>query len=270
MSGEPIRIRRGYVSAGRCQLHYRRIGREAAPLIVLLHQTPSTSAMYEPLMAALADRYQLLAVDTPGFGQSDAIDGPFSIPAAASAIAAAVRWLRPGACYWFGHHTGAALALQVASTHPEQVARLAMSGPCLLNDTLRTRLPVLAAPVPVADDGSHLQTLWQRMVAKDAGAPAEIWQREALAGAASGNAYPEAYRAVIEVDTEAQLRALRCPTLVFAGTLDPLYGQLDAAYALLADGSKAEIAGARTFVCERQTAEVAALLADFFPTPATT
>ena len=42
--------------------------------------------------------------------------------------------------------------------------------------------------------------------------------------------------------------------------LQSLYGQLDAAHALLVNGRKAEIAGARTFVCERQAAEVAALL----------
>lgn len=260
-------IKRGYVPAGRAQIHFRRAGASTAPLLVLLHQTPSTSAMYEPLMHALADRFDLIALDTPGFGNSDAIDGAFSVAAAGSALAAAVRWIRPGAAYWFGHHTGAALALQVASTHPEQVSRLALSGPCLLDTNLRQRLPQLAAPVPVNADGSHLKVLWERMAAKDPDASAEIRQRETLAGAAAGRTYPEAYSAVVEVDTEAQLRALRCPALVFAGTLDPLYPQLDAAYRLLAQGRKAEIAGARTFVCERQTAEVARLLTDFLGAP---
>lgn len=256
--------RRAYVSVGRCQIHYRQTGREGAPVLALLHQTPSTSAMYEPLMTLLADRYELFAFDTPGFGHSDAIDGPFSIAAAASALAAALRWLRPGARHWFGHHTGAALALQVASAHPEQVARLALSGPCLLDSALRERLPALAAEVEVSADGSHLRTVWDRIAAKDPEASPALRQRETLAGLAAGRAYAEAYRAVVEVDTEAQLRALRCPTLVFAGTLDPLYPMLDAAHRLLADGRKAEIAGARTFICERQANEVAALLAEFF------
>lgn len=260
------RIRRGYVSVGRCQLHYRRIGREGAPVLVLLHQTPSTSEMYQPLMMALADRYELLALDTPGFGLSDALEGPFSISAAASALSAAVRWLRPGACFWFGHHTGAALALQVASAHPEQVARLALSGPCLLDDLLRERLPQIAATVPVAADGSHLKIIWDRIAAKDAEAPLALVQREVLVGLAAAASYAEAYQAVVEVNTEAQLRALRCPTLAFAGTQDPLYRLLEPAYQMLAQGRKAEIAGARTFVCERQTAEVAGLLADFFST----
>lgn len=257
-------IRRGYVPAGRAQIHFRRAGDAQLPLLVMLHQTPSTSEMYEPLMQALADRFDVLALDTPGFGNSDAIEGPFSVAAAGSALAAAVRWIRSGPGCWFGHHTGAALALQIASTHPEQVLRLALSGPCLLDDTLRERLPVLAAPIPVTADGGHFHALWERMRAKDPEAPLGIVLREALAAAAAGDCYPQAYRAVIEVDTEAQLRGLGCPTLVFAGTLDPLHPRLDAAFRLLAHGHKAEIAGARTFVCERQAGEVAALLSDFF------
>ncbi|HEY1076983.1 MAG TPA: alpha/beta hydrolase, partial [Fontimonas sp.] len=114
-----------------------------------------------------------------------------------------------------------------------------------------------------ADDGSHLLKLWERIAVKDTQASLSLRQREFLAGVAAGTAYSEAYASVIATDTAAQLRALRCPTLVFAGTSDPLYPQLDAAFQLLANGRKAEIAGARTFVCERQTAEVAALLKDF-------
>lgn len=257
-------IRRRYVQVGRAQVHYRRAGDRKSPLLVLLHQTPSTSAMYEPLMQRLAGRFDVLAPDTPGFGCSDALDGAFTIANAASALAAAVRWIRPEAACWFGHHTGAALALQVAATHPQQVARLALSGPCLLDDALRARLPQLAAPVPVAADGSHLKTLWDRMAAKDTDAPPAILQRETLAAAAAGASYPQAYRAVTEVDTAAQLRSLDCPTLVFAGTQDPLHGAVDASLRLLQHGRKAEIAGARTFVCERQADEVAALLIDFF------
>lgn len=257
-------IQRGYVPAGRAQIHFRRAGRPEAPLLVLLHQTPSTSEMYEPLMAALADRYDVIAPDTPGFGNSDATDGLFSIAAAASALAAAVRWIRPGAGFWFGHHTGAALALQVAATHPDRVQKLALSGPCLLDDALRERLPKAAAHLPIAQDGGHLKAIWDRIAAKDDEASLELRQRETLAGAASGIRYAQAYQAVVDVDTAAQLKSLACPTLVFAGTRDPLYPQLDAAYRLLVHGEKAQIEGARTFICERQTDQVAALLAKFF------
>lgn len=255
-------IRRGYVQVGRTQIHYRRAGEKGAPPLVLLHQTPSHSAMFEPLMRSLAPAFELFAPDTPGFGQSDAVGETFSVAGAASALAAALRVLRPGAVHWFGHHTGAALALQVAVTHPEQVARLALSGPCLLDETLRARLREMQVP-SVSEDGSHLHALWTRLRAKDPHVPSALTEREVLSAAAAGGRYAEAYRAVTEVDTAAQLRALRCPTLVFAGTADLLHPQLDAAFRLLADGRKAELPGAGSYVCERQADDVAALLLDF-------
>ncbi len=66
-------------------------------------------------------------------------------------------------------------------------------------------------------------------------------------------------------DIESALAALTCPVLVFAGTRDVLYPQLDTALSLLANGSKREIPDAGTFVCETHCGEVAALLREFFP-----
>lgn len=265
-------VRRGYIdisadaasglSAG--QLHYRRAGTEGRPAIVLLHQTPSTSQMYELLMQALADEFDLIALDTPGFGGSDLLTDAFSVEKAAEALSAAVASMLSGPCYWFGHHTGAALALQIVHQHPEQAKRLAMSGPCLLNEQLKQRLPQIAANVPMLDDGSHMQTIWARISGKDGEASLALRQRETISGLDAGAAYAAAYASVTQIDTEKQLRALRCPTLVFAGTQDPLYPQLESAYSLLADGQKAEIDGAKTFVCERNVDEVAALLRQFF------
>ncbi len=258
-------IRRGYLDLpGGGQVHYRHGGRIGAPSLVLLHQSPSSSAMYEPLMRELAEDFEIWAPDTPGFGGSDPLPGRFSIAAAAQLLAEAMSLRLPGPCYWFGHHTGAALALQLAHARPQQVAALALSGPCLLDEALREKLPQIAAPIPLAQDGAHLAQLWARMQAKDAAAGAAIWQRETLIAAAAGATYPAAYQAVVEVDTATQLRGLDCPTLVFAGTEDPLYPQLDAAYALLRRGRRAEISGARSYVCERQPAQVAALLREFF------
>jgi pimeloyl-ACP methyl ester carboxylesterase len=45
--------------------------RKDAPTLLLLHGLPSSSRMFEPLFARLADRYHLVAPDYPGFGHSD-------------------------------------------------------------------------------------------------------------------------------------------------------------------------------------------------------
>ena len=52
-------------------IFYREAGAKDAPVLLLLHGFPSSSRMYEPLLARLADRYRLIAPDYPGFGHSD-------------------------------------------------------------------------------------------------------------------------------------------------------------------------------------------------------
>jgi pimeloyl-ACP methyl ester carboxylesterase len=52
-------------------IFYREAGPRDAPTLLLLHGFPSSSRMYEPLLARLADRYRLIAPDYPGFGHSD-------------------------------------------------------------------------------------------------------------------------------------------------------------------------------------------------------
>jgi pimeloyl-ACP methyl ester carboxylesterase len=52
-------------------LFYREAGPKAAPTILLLHGLPSSSRMFEPLLARLSDAYRLVAPDYPGFGHSD-------------------------------------------------------------------------------------------------------------------------------------------------------------------------------------------------------
>ncbi len=52
-------------------IFYREAGRKDAPTILLLHGFPSSSRMFVPLLARLADQYRLVAPDYPGFGHSD-------------------------------------------------------------------------------------------------------------------------------------------------------------------------------------------------------
>ena len=52
-------------------IFYREAGPKGAPTILLLHGLPSSSRMFQPLLARLADHYHLVAPDYPGFGHSD-------------------------------------------------------------------------------------------------------------------------------------------------------------------------------------------------------
>ena len=263
-------IRRGYIDAAGGQVHYREAGRLGSPVLLLLHQSPSSSAMYEVLMRQLADHFHLLAPDTPGFGNSDPLPrqtGTLEISDYAAVIAAFIAAFDIAPCFVFGHHTGAAITVQLEHDFPGTARAVALSGPTLLTEEQRKALPRRATPLPPVEDGSHLQAMWQRIREKDNGAPQELTQREVISAIAAGPAYLASYEAVCRQDFAAQLDSVRCPVLVFAGDEDPLYAAVDPTVARLAQGERADLPGGeRTYVCERQVEEVARLLLDFFQT----
>ena len=224
--------------------------------------------MYEDLMRALADDFRLFAPDTPGMGLSDSVDGTTTIEALANGLVEFLDELGIERCCVFGHHTGAAIAAQLGVSLPERIEAVVLSGPTLIDPALRAKLREVAAAPPFSEGGGHLVERWRRICRMDRDVPLDIAHRETLNAIALNDRYPAAYEAVIVHDMESALAALTCPVLVFAGTRDVLYPQLDAALSLLVNGSKREIADAGTFVCETHCEEVAALLREFLPVPA--
>lgn len=260
-------IRRGYIAAAGGQLHYREAGDASKPCLLMLHQSPSSSVMYEALMRELCDDYYCLALDTPGFGQSDSLamaSNAVSIAAYAEVLLAGIKALGIKQCHGFGHHTGASVLVQMADLAPGLFTAMALSGPTLLSEQLKAILPSKGTAFPLAEDGSHLLGMWQRMRAKEPDADMQLSMRETLLGLAVGDAYPEAYQAVVEQDFETQLRNFAGPVLVFAGDKDPLYPQLDAAFACLQQGQKAVLPGAATYACDREVGSIADLLRGFY------
>jgi pimeloyl-ACP methyl ester carboxylesterase len=96
------------------------------PTVVLLHGYPDFAVSWRPVLAALADRYQVVAPDQRGYRGSDA---PAELEAyEATALAEDVRGLidavsdRP--VLLVGHDWGGAVAWLVAHTYPERLAGL--------------------------------------------------------------------------------------------------------------------------------------------------
>ncbi|WP_170287391.1 alpha/beta fold hydrolase [Halioglobus maricola] len=258
-------VRRAYADVGGRQVHYRVAGERGAPVLVLFHQSPSTSAMYQSIMEKLTGRFYLLAPDSPGFGGSDPLEGGDSIPAYAGHLSAWLDGMKVSSCGFFGHHTGAAVATELASQRPDLCSALALSGPTLLTDEQRAVLPGSVAGVPADADGNHLLELWQRLRAKDPRVPLALSQREMLSALHCGEHYRGSYQAVCDHDYEACLDALHCPVLAFAGEDDALLSAVEPTLARLQCGeTRAPIAAARTYVCESHAEEVATILADFF------
>jgi pimeloyl-ACP methyl ester carboxylesterase len=259
-------IRRSYINTPEGEVHVRMAGDPSASPLVLLHQTASSSEMFERLMAELEGEFWLIAPDTPGFGQSFRPRERATIPLYARALLAALDGLGVARCHLFGHHTGATVAVEMASARPALVSRLALGGPCLLTEREARELAERTPWPELHEDGSHLLAVWRRIAAKEPDAPLELRQREAQLTLLAGPRWVEGYHAVFghAAAFEQKLRALAVPTLVFAGDRDTVYHLLEPAYEALKQGQKAVLAGHGTYVCDRAPGEVAALLRAFF------
>ncbi len=254
-------IRSQYVDTTYGQVHLRTAGSADLPPLILLHQTASSSIMYAAMMTLLSADYWVIALDTPGFGQSFVPAEKPSTALYAAAFYAALERLGIANCYLFGHHTGAAIAVQMAHDYPALVHKLCLAGPPLLTAQQITYLEKTL--LPFEPTGDYISAIWQRTAQKSSDLPANLLYREALLTLHAGAQLSAAYHAVFEQDFAGQLATITCPTLLLAGEHDSLRASLEPTHALLPNSSMAVIPNAGTFVCDLQPTAVVELLMEF-------
>ena len=123
------RLHRSFVDSRWGQLHLRSIGEGPLPPLVCLHATAYSSLTFAPLMPLLARGRRVIAVDTPGYGDSDGPDEPVPFEHYAQAILEALPALAgPTPVDLFGYHTGALIATGMAVAAPASIDRLVLIG----------------------------------------------------------------------------------------------------------------------------------------------
>lgn len=129
---------RAYVGAAGAQIHLRELGDPGAPPVVWLHQTASSSAMWQRVLPLLPD-VRHLALDSPGFGGSDPLPGTPGIAAYAERLLEAVVALTDQPALLVGHHTGAVIAGEMAALRPDLFRGLVLIGCVVIADDAEQR-----------------------------------------------------------------------------------------------------------------------------------
>lgn len=90
------------------------------PALLLLHGFMGSSHNWEPLQAALAHNYRVIALDLPGHGDSGAPEDParYAMPSVAADVEALLDRLQTGSSHLLGYSMGGRLALYLALTRP--------------------------------------------------------------------------------------------------------------------------------------------------------
>ena len=229
--GNAVNVERHLRRVGALQWQYREAGgHHAGPPLVLLHPSPRNSAMYEPWMRMLAAHGRVLALDTPGYGGSDALSAPpGSLADYIGPLHQLLQEVAGPRCVIYGSATGAQLGIAYALAQPQAVAHLMLDNAAHFDDDECDRILARYFPdlTPRAD-GGHLATAWQmcaqmteffpwfetdeahRIAARPA--PADVVHTGVLELLAAGPGYASAYRAAFAHERAAKVQALTVPT----------------------------------------------------------
>lgn len=220
-------VRRAYLDGPFGQIHVRVAGtRGRQPPLVLLHQTPLSGRMFERIMPALAQQRLVVAVDTPGYGESDRPEARPALAGYGDAILAALRSRFGARIDLLGYHTGAVIAADLAA-RAGTVRRLILVSFPLFDRERRTKLLAqLDEPeMDYAEDGSHLLPMWTgTMSARPAAQTMDDAARLVAEKLRPGKHREWALRSAMEVDLAPILKRIAVPTLAVApqdGLQDP-------------------------------------------------
>lgn len=227
---------------GERQVNYRQTGR--GPHLLMLHQSPLSSRDLVSTMEEYKHDFTCIAPDTPGYGFSD----PFGINRVdmrdiACGLVEFMDAIGISKFSIYGFHTGAMIAIAIASYFPDRVIAIAANGYVGLSASERHDLVENYLP-PFAPDwsGSHLAWAWSRMreqmifypwYKKEASSRMNVGlptpqglHDDVMDLLRSGDNYRVAYRAAFTFRGDLALANIRVPTLVSASEDDPLASEL--------------------------------------------
>ncbi len=198
-------------------LELRVTGNSAAPALIFLHHFGGSSRTWDGVIAQLEPRFQCVAVDQRGFGDSSVAD-EYSVAAMASDVVAVADALSLERYALIGHSMGGKVALGVAARPPvglEQLVLIAPSPPTPEPMEPAERMRLLRSH---GDRDAALETNRQisRLTVSD----------HEFAALLEDNLRcdPAAWRAWLETGSREtlELGTLDVPTLLIAGELDPV------------------------------------------------
>jgi len=256
------------------QVFYRTDG--SGEPVLLLHMSPSSSEEYLEVIPYLASNFRVIAMDTPGYGLSDDPPRDYKIADYARSVISFLDALGLDKVNIVGHHTGGTIAAELGAAYPERVDKLVLSGcPTMNTDEWQAFLKQINAPAGFAsrleipdDDGTFLQEYWQRT---KSGNP-QLSPRELLHGVCSRiMTYTRPHNAIIAVinyDVLARMPLIKSPTLITAGSKDPVSAQLEPARERIPRSRIVVTPDASAAIAREKPREFADLIATFIVNPA--
>lgn len=206
------------------EVNYELHGRQGAPWLVLGHSLACSLRMWDPQIAALKDRYRILAYDTRGHGGSEATTGPYTLDTLADDLFFLLQELKIKKTHYCGLSMGGMIGQSFALKYPGVFQSLTLA------DTT-SRYPAQAWPLwqeririaetkgmePLAQ--ATLERWFTEPFRRDYAATVDGIRKLILATPVAG--YVGCCHAIPKINLTARLKQIKCPILVIVGEQDP-------------------------------------------------
>jgi 3-oxoadipate enol-lactonase len=202
-------------------LHVTVDGPAGAPVLVLGSSVGSTSAMWDPQAAALAERFRLVRYDHPGHGGSPAGKGDYTLADLGGALLATLDTLGIGRAHHGGLSLGGMVAMWLAVHAPERVDRVALvctSAHLPPRQMWQDRAAAVRSGGMAAVSDTVLDR-WFTPAFRDT-RPDVVERHRAMLLSVDVDGYAGCCAAIAGMDLRGDLGRVRAPTLVVAGSAD--------------------------------------------------
>jgi pimeloyl-ACP methyl ester carboxylesterase len=218
-------------------IRYAEAGEGDRVTVVLTSPWPESLLALRNVWERLTDRFHVIAIDLPGFGQSEGRTELFSPTAMGGFLVQLVREWGLGAVHLVGPDVGTSAALFAAATHPELIRSLVVgSGAAATPLQVGGRLQAIIA-APDLEEFRHVTVEDRLGPVYDAmpGGPLPVHVRADYLASYAGDRWVESARYVraypIDLPQLAeQLPAIETPVLIVSGTEDPLVPTANATF----------------------------------------
>ena len=200
-------------------IHYLKEG--SGPVVVLIHSLGLSAQMWREQIAALKDRYTVVAFDTRGHGQSSA-KGEVSVAAAAQDLKALLDHLGAPQCHLVAISAGGPIAMTFAAQHPGMLRSL------VLADTYAQPIEGSAKTVEATAEAIAYVSMEEfgTQYAAETLLPSTSFDIQDELAAVIAKMSPKPYiqmmRSAMLGDFKSALSAVKAPTLVLIGEDDTI------------------------------------------------
>lgn len=214
------------VMVGDLNIHYYQGGPANAETILMIHGFGANKDNWVRFAKLFSKRYQVIALDLPGFGDSSKPDASYDVGTQAERVSAFVKTLALGKVHVVGNSMGGHIAALYAARHPEQVRSLGLFDNAGVTPPKKSELYEMlerGEPNPlVARDAEGFARLVNFVFVEPPAVPANVKRYMAEQASARSAQNDKVFSHLREryIPLEPELPKIQAPTLLLWGDKD--------------------------------------------------